>query len=70
MKELIDITDMKAHAYDCLASIEALQRELQKTNQRIAELSKVANGSDNVIPLKNDSNGAEAPSPQAEAQSA
>ena len=27
----------KAHAYDVLANIEALQRELQATNQKIAE---------------------------------
>ena len=34
------LQELKAHAYDCLANIEVLQRELQATNQKIAELSK------------------------------
>lgn len=31
------ITDLKASAYDHLAQIEYLQKELQKINQQIAE---------------------------------
>lgn len=37
------LTDWKAHAYDVLAQIESLQRELQATNQKVTELSKTAN---------------------------
>jgi len=31
------LTDLKASAYDCLAQIEYLQKQLQEINQKIAE---------------------------------
>ena len=31
------IVDLKASAYDCLAQIEYLQKQLQEINQKIAE---------------------------------
>ena len=31
------IVDLKASAYDCLAQIEYLQKQLQEVNQKIAE---------------------------------
>jgi len=37
---LMEIEKLKAHAYDCLANIEMWKKELQVTNQRIAELSQ------------------------------
>ena len=33
----MNITELKAQAYDILAQIEFLQRKLQETNQQIAE---------------------------------
>ena len=33
----MNIEQLKAHAYDCLAQIEGLKAELTKTNQAIAE---------------------------------
>jgi hypothetical protein len=36
----MNLTDLKAKAYDLLAQIEYLQRELKQTNQQIAEESK------------------------------
>jgi hypothetical protein len=33
---LDQLKEWKAHAYDCLAQAEAIQRELQATNQLIA----------------------------------
>lgn len=35
-----EIANWKAKAYDCLANIEALQRQLQQINQEIARLSQ------------------------------
>ena len=37
------IEQLKAHAYDCLANIEQWQKELQATNQKIAEKLKEMN---------------------------
>lgn len=34
------LTELKAHAYDCLANIEQWQKELQITNQKIQEALK------------------------------
>jgi hypothetical protein len=31
------VQELKSHAYDCLAQIEALQRELKATNEAIAQ---------------------------------
>lgn len=36
----MNITELKAQAYDILAQIEFLQRKLQETNQQISEVSK------------------------------
>ena len=36
----MNITELKAQAYDILAQIEFLQRKLQETNQQIAEANK------------------------------
>lgn len=33
----MDLTSLKAAAYDLLAQIEYLQKQLQETNQKIAE---------------------------------
>jgi len=33
----MNIVDLKASAYDCLAQIEYLQKQLQEINQKIAE---------------------------------
>lgn len=33
----MDIVQLKAAAYDCLANIEHLQKQLQEINQKIAE---------------------------------
>lgn len=33
----MDITSLKAAAYDCLASIEHFQKQLAEINQKIAE---------------------------------
>lgn len=41
----MNLTELKAKAYDLLAQIEYLQRELQLTNQQIAEESKNENTS-------------------------
>ena len=35
----MDIKELKAHAFDCLATIEAWQRELRVTNEKINELT-------------------------------
>lgn len=37
------LTELKAQAYDLLAQIEYLQRELAKTNQEIANYGKQEN---------------------------
>ena len=37
----MDIKELKAKAYDVLANIDFLQRELQKINQQLAEVSKL-----------------------------
>jgi cell division protein FtsB len=36
----MDTKELKAKAYDLLANIDFLQRELQKVNQQIAEISQ------------------------------
>jgi prefoldin subunit 5 len=36
----MDIKELKAQAYDCLAQIQFLQRQLELVNQEIAKLSK------------------------------
>jgi hypothetical protein len=36
----MNLTELKAQAYDILAQIEFLQRKLQETNQQIGEASK------------------------------
>lgn len=33
----MNIIELKSHAYDLLAQIEYLQKQLQETNQKIAE---------------------------------
>jgi prefoldin subunit 5 len=33
-----DIKDLKARAYDLIAALEQIQRELQQVNQKIAEI--------------------------------
>lgn len=38
-----EIINLKSHAYDCLVAIEAYQKELQATNQKIAQLSRPPN---------------------------
>ena len=40
MEESIEVIKLKAKAYNLLANIESLQRELQATNQQIAEEMK------------------------------
>lgn len=35
----MDIKELKSHAYDVMAQIEALQRELRATNQEIVKKS-------------------------------
>ena len=39
----MDIKDLKAQAYDILAQLEYLQKQLAETNQKIAELMQDAN---------------------------
>ena len=34
------LQEMKAYAYDCIADIEFLQKELSNTNKQIAELNR------------------------------
>lgn len=42
-------TELKAHAYDLLATIQRLQHELQLVNQKIAEQENAAgNNTDNT----------------------
>jgi len=41
----MNLKELKAKAYDLLAQIEYLQRELQQVNQQIAEESKNENTS-------------------------
>jgi len=36
----MDIKELKAQAYDCLAQIQFLQRHLDSVNQQISKLSK------------------------------
>lgn len=39
----MDIKELKAQAYDILAQLEYLQKQLAETNQKIAELMQDAN---------------------------
>ena len=39
----MDIKDLKSQAYDILAQLEYLQKQLAETNQKIAELMQDAN---------------------------
>lgn len=41
------LIELKAQAYDILAQIEYLQKQLQETNQAIAEEMKKENGESN-----------------------
>lgn len=43
----MNLTELKAKAYDLLAQIEHLQRELQQVNQQIAEQIKKDEGTAN-----------------------
>jgi len=41
-RKKMTITELKAHAYDCIAQIERWKQELQKTNENIANLVKTS----------------------------
>jgi hypothetical protein len=40
MEKVLTITELKSRAYDLLANLEYLQKELQQVNQQIAEQMK------------------------------
>jgi hypothetical protein len=43
----MNLTELKAKAYDLLAQLEYLQKQLQEVNQKIAEEMKENEGSSN-----------------------
>jgi uncharacterized protein involved in exopolysaccharide biosynthesis len=43
----MNLTELKAKAYDLLAQLEYLQKQLQEVNQKIAEEMKQNEGSSN-----------------------
>lgn len=42
----MDIKDLKSQAYDILAQLEYLQKQLAETNQKIAELMQSENANE------------------------
>lgn len=44
---MANVKELKAHAYDLLATIQRLQHELQLVNQKIAEQEQNATRNDN-----------------------
>ena len=42
----MDIKDLKSQAYDILAQLEYLQKQLAETNQKIAELMQSADANE------------------------
>lgn len=48
MEKVLSITELKARAYDLLANLEYLQKELAQVNQQIAEKMKDEEATDSA----------------------